>query len=120
MPSTHRVAIVTGASRGLGLVLARVLAGRGYDLVIGARDPGPLARAADSLRPTGARVETVAGDVTTASVRDRLVQAARDLGGLDLLVNNASELGGVGPLTSFDVASLERIFPVNVDAPLAL
>jgi len=120
MPAAHRIAIVTGASRGLGLVIARVLAERGWDLVIGARDADALASSADALRAIGARVEGVAGDVTDVSVRDRLLQAARGLGGLDLLVNNASELGGIGPLASVDVTRLGRIFPVNVGAPLAL
>lgn len=120
MSAAHRIAIVTGASRGLGLVIARVLAERVWGLVIGARDADALARSADALRAIGARVEAVAGDVADVSVRDRLLQAARDLGGLDLLVNNASELGGIGPLASFDVTRLGRIFPVNVGAPVAL
>lgn len=114
------VAIVTGASRGLGEVLARVLAERGYDLVIGARNPGPLRDVAESIRQTGANVVPVAGDVTDASVRARLVGAARELGGLDLLVNNASELGGIGPLMAFDVQGFGRVFPVNAGAPIAL
>jgi len=53
-------------------------------------------------------------------VRARLVDAARTLGGLNLVVNNASEPGGIGPLAEFDVPSFGRIFPVNVGAPLAL
>jgi len=120
MNVSKRVAIVTGASRGLGEVLARVLAERGYDLVIGARNPGPLHDVAESIRQTGANVVPVAGDVTDASVRARLVGAARELGGLDLLVNNASELGGIGPLMAFDVQRFGRVFPVNAGAPIAL
>ena len=120
MNVSKRVAIVTGASRGLGEVLARVLAERGYDLVIGARNPGPLHDVAEPIRQTGANVMPVAGDVTDASVRARLVGAARELGGLDLLVNNASELGGIGPLMAFDVQRFGRVFPVNAGAPIAL
>jgi len=120
MTKTKRVAIVTGASRGLGEVLAGVLADRGYDLVIGARTAGPLHRVAESLWLRGARVVPIDGDITDASVRGRLIGAARDLGGLDLLVNNASVLGTIGPLAAFDVPSLGRIMPVNVGAPLAL
>jgi len=115
-----RVAIVTGASRGLGEVIAAVLAERDYDLVIGAREADPLARAAEELSARGSLVRAVAGDVADASTRERLVAAARQLGGLDLLVNNASELGGIGPLAAFDVQRFERLFPVNVGAPLAL
>jgi NAD(P)-dependent dehydrogenase (short-subunit alcohol dehydrogenase family) len=117
---SKRVAIVTGASRGLGAVVAGVLAGRGYDLVIGARNAGPLEQVAEQLRALGARVGPVAGNVTDAGVRTRLVDAARDLGGLDLLVNNASELGPMGPLLKFDVPSFAQLFPVNVGAPMVL
>jgi NAD(P)-dependent dehydrogenase (short-subunit alcohol dehydrogenase family) len=120
MTQPNRVAIVTGASRGLGLVIARALADRGYSLVIGARGAEALADAAGALRARGARVIEVAGDITDAAVRRRLIDAAGALGGLDLLVNNASELGPIGPLAGFDVQRLGRIFPVNAGAPLAL
>jgi len=120
MQPSNRVAIITGASRGLGAVIARVLARRGYDLVVGARNRDPLEEAATSFARWGSRVAAVDGDVADAAVRARLVSAARELGGLDVLVNNASELGAIGPLIDFDVPRLGRIFPVNVGAPLAL
>ena len=120
MSESNRVALVTGASRGLGEVIARVLADRGDDLVIVARSAGPLQEVADSLAKRGVRVVPVAGDVTDASVRARAVAAARALGGLDVLVNNASELGAIGPLLDFDVQRFGRVFPVNVGAPIAL
>lgn len=120
MNTSRRVAIITGASRGLGEVIARVLAQRGYDLVIGARHPAPLERVAGSIRRDGPAVIPVAGDVTDAAVRAGLVHAARELGGLDLLVNNASELGAIGPLIEFDVQRFGRVFPVNAGAPIAL
>jgi NAD(P)-dependent dehydrogenase (short-subunit alcohol dehydrogenase family) len=120
MSDTNRVALVTGASRGLGAVIARVLAERGYNLVVGARSPAPLREVAESLSSRGSRVVAIEGDVTDAVVRSRLIDAARSLGGLDVLVNNASELGVIGPLVDFDVPRLGRIFPVNVGAPLAL
>jgi len=120
MQTSNRVAIVTGASRGLGAVVARVLARRRYGLVVGARNLEPLQDAARSLERFGSAVVAVDGDVTDAAVRARLVGAARELGGLDVLVNNASELGPIGPLIDFDVPRFGRIFPVNVGAPLAL
>jgi NAD(P)-dependent dehydrogenase (short-subunit alcohol dehydrogenase family) len=113
-------ALVTGASRGLGLVIARVLAARGYHIVAGGRDREALSAAADDLSRTGVRVAAVAGDITDATVRADLVAAAERLGGLDVLVNNASELGPIGPLAAFDVPRFARLFPVNVGAPMAL
>src|SRR6516225_5306783 len=121
--AAHRVALITGASRGLGEVIAGVLADRGYNLVIGARAAEPLARAAESLArrgSRGSRVVPIAGDVTDAAVRARFVSAARELGGLDVLVNNASDLGPIGPLMDFDVTRFGRVFPVNAGAPVAL
>src|ERR1700732_1890954 len=110
MHQPKRIALITGASRGLGEVIARVLAERGYDLVVGARDPVALASVAESLSARGSRVVSVAGDVVDASVRARLVNAARELGGLNLLINNASELGRIGPLVEFDVQRFGRVF----------
>ena len=120
MTVSKRVAIITGGSRGLGEVLARVLAHRGYDLVLGARNPGPLQSVVESIAQKGSGVVPVAGDVTDAAVRTRLMHAARELGGLDLLVNNASELGDIGSLMEFDVQRFGRVFPVNAGAPIAL
>jgi NAD(P)-dependent dehydrogenase (short-subunit alcohol dehydrogenase family) len=120
MEEARRVAIVTGASRGLGAVVARVLAARGCDLVVVARTATPLLEAAASLAGFGRRVVRVTGDVTDAAVRTTLVSAARELGGLDVLVNNASELGTIGPLLDFDVQRFGRVFPVNAGAPVAL
>jgi NAD(P)-dependent dehydrogenase (short-subunit alcohol dehydrogenase family) len=125
MADANRVALVTGASRGLGEVIARVLAERGCDLVIGARDETALNRVRDELSgprvsASQCRVVAIAGDVTDASVRRRWIDAAGALGGLDVLVNNASELGGIGPLLTFDVQRFGRVFPVNTGAPIAL
>ena len=123
MRESNPVAIVTGASRGLGELVARILAARGYGLVLNARQPGPLGVTAGSIAGVGPgreRVLAVDGDITDAAVRARLVEAARGLGGLDLLVNNASELGPIGPLMEFDVQRFGRVFPVNAGAPIAL
>jgi NAD(P)-dependent dehydrogenase (short-subunit alcohol dehydrogenase family) len=120
MTEPNRIALVTGASRGLGLVIAQVLAARGYRLVIGGRDPVALAAAADALSRQSSAVRPVAGDITDAGVRAQLIGAALELGGLDVLVNNASELGGIGPLLTFEVPRFGRLFPVNVGAPIVL
>jgi NAD(P)-dependent dehydrogenase (short-subunit alcohol dehydrogenase family) len=107
-------AIVTGASRGLGLALARALAERGWNLVVDAREAGPL-HAAD-LPNTIA----LPGDVTDPVHREALVAAAG--GPIDLLVNNASLLGPSPQpaLTDYPLDVLERVYRVNVLAPLAL
>jgi NAD(P)-dependent dehydrogenase (short-subunit alcohol dehydrogenase family) len=120
MNEHRKVALVTGASRGLGLVVAGLLARRDVAVVMNARDDAALRRAAETLATKGTTLVTLAGDITEAAVRGQLIAAARELGGLDILVNNASELGPIGPLTALDVTHLGRIFPVNVGAPLAL
>lgn len=120
MADRQRVAIVTGGSRGLGSVIARVLAVRGCDLVIGGRDRPALEAVATSLRRVGRRVVAVDGDVADPGVRAWLVDEARQLGGLDILVNNASELGGIHQVSELDPSLVEHVFVVNVVAPMAL
>jgi len=120
MTESTPIALITGASRGLGLVIARVLAARGYGLVIGGRDTEALAAAEVELSRDAPAVVPVAGDITDARVRLKLIDAARAVGGLNLLVNNASELGTIGPLLAFDVPQMGRLFPVNVGAPTIL
>jgi len=120
MTESTRIALVTGASRGLGLVIARVLATRGYRLVIGGRDHDALGAAAVELSRLTPAVLPVAGDITDAQVRSNLIDAARQLGGLNVLVNNASQLGAIGPLMAFDVPRFGQLFPVNVGAPMVL
>ncbi len=116
------VAIVTGASRGLGRAVATGLAAAGWALVIDARHREPLELVVDELQGRGAEVRSLGGDVTEPEHRRALVAAARELGGLDLLVNNAGGLGP-SPLPSVEhlpLDDLARLFVVNVLAPLGL
>ena len=115
------IAIVTGASRGLGLALARTLSERGWNLVIDARREAALADVAAELA-VRTKVVALPGDVADESHRRALVDAAADLGGLDLLVNNASLLGPSPqpPLARYPLDVLEDVYRVNVLAPLAL
>jgi NAD(P)-dependent dehydrogenase (short-subunit alcohol dehydrogenase family) len=125
------VAIVTGASRGLGLAIAHGLAGAGWQLVVDGRDAEVLATAAKSLTVTAETaaattgdppVTALAGDVTDAAHRAALVAAADRLGGADLLVNNAGILGPSPQpaLADYPLDTLRDVYEVNVVAPLAL
>ncbi|WP_405646057.1 SDR family NAD(P)-dependent oxidoreductase [Streptomyces uncialis] len=116
------VAIITGASKGLGRALAMALARRGWDLVLDARTAGVLERTADDVRTHGTRVTALPGSVTDGAHRAELVAAARALGGLDLLVNNASVLGAE-PLVRLEAQPLDGLrhaLEVNVVAALGL
>jgi NAD(P)-dependent dehydrogenase (short-subunit alcohol dehydrogenase family) len=113
------VAIVTGASRGLGLALARALAERGWRLVVDARGEDALAAARDELAQV-TEVLALPGDVSDERHRRELIEATA--GSLDLLVNNASLLGPSPQpsLAAYPLDVLERVYRVNVLAPLAL
>jgi NAD(P)-dependent dehydrogenase (short-subunit alcohol dehydrogenase family) len=118
------VAIITGASRGLGRALAAALAARGWDLVIDGRSADALKAAEeelDGLENTG-RLTVLPGDVTEASHRAGLVAAAWEFGGLDLLVNNASALGAepLVPLADHSLEGFRTALEVNTVAPLGL
>ncbi len=116
------VAIITGASQGLGRALASDLARDGWDLVLDARHAAPLEAAAATLGVSDHRVRAIVGDVSDAAHRDELVDAATELGRLDLLVNNASTLGPspLPALGRYPLDELEHLLTVNTVAPLAL
>jgi NAD(P)-dependent dehydrogenase (short-subunit alcohol dehydrogenase family) len=123
------VAMITGASRGFGKALAVDLARDGWDLVIDARDATALAAAAQAVAVAaaagpapGGRIRAVPGDITDAAHRGELVAAAAELGGLDLLVNNASLLGPSPQptLDAYPLDVLEAVYRANVIAPLGL
>ena len=118
----NELALITGASRGLGATLAAFLAGQGYDLVLTAREKSALAATVGALSHFRTTIVPIAGDVADPAHRARLVAAASDLGRLDLLVNNASELGPspLPNLAEYPLAELERVLAVNVSAPLGL
>lgn len=110
------IAIITGASRGLGLALTRTLAGDGWQVVVDARDAAAL-RAATSALPT---VTPVAGDVADPRHRSALIAAAD--GPIDLLINNASTIGPspMPFLADYPLDAFEAVLRVNLVAPLAL
>jgi len=112
------IAVVTGASRGLGLALAQELARQGWQLVLDARNDEALHAGTGGLTGAVAR----AGDVTSSEHRRTLASLAADLGGADLLVNNASTLGPspMPALADLSLDQLANIYQTNVFAPLAL
>ena len=114
------VAVVTGASRGLGLLLARELAGHRCPLVICARDGAELERAAGQLRGAGAEVTTVACDVTDEASPRLLVDTALDrYGRLDILISNAGIIQ-VGPVEATDAANYDTALNTMALAPVRL
>ncbi|MEO6714215.1 MAG: SDR family oxidoreductase [Mycobacteriales bacterium] len=115
------IALITGASRGLGAALASALVEQGWDVVTTARDEAALQHAADGVNGSGT-VIPAAGDVGDESERERLAQLVASLGGLDLLVNNASDLGQspLPRLVDYPLDRLEMLMQTNVVAPLGL
>jgi len=118
---TTRIALITGASRGLGLALARQLAAEDWHLIIDARGAKALETARVALAKQ-TRVIALPGDVTDGDHRLALAEAAREWGGLDALVNNASMLGPSPQpeLLDYPLEVLEQVYRTNVIAPLAL
>ncbi|MCX6463253.1 MAG: SDR family NAD(P)-dependent oxidoreductase [Pseudonocardiales bacterium] len=112
------IAIVTGAGQGFGLALTEALARRGTRVLATGRDAGRL-RAATAGLPG---VVAVPGDVTDPAHRAELVATADGLGGLDLLVHNAGELGPspLPPLHRYPPDALRAVLETTVLAPLAL
>jgi len=112
--------VVTGASRGLGLLLARELARQGCSLIICARDPAELGRAAVQLREDGADVAAVACDVTADDAPSRLVQAALDRHGrLDIVISNAGIIQ-VGPVQEATPEHFQTALDIMALAPARL
>ncbi len=116
--TSRPVALITGASQGLGRALAQSLSERGWQLVIDGRNAQRLADVAATLPDTVA----IPGDVTDPAHRAALASAVRELGRLDLVVNNASDLGPspLPTLAEYPLDALRTVFETNVIAPLAL
>ena len=114
-------ALISGASRGLGLALARQLAEQGWGLIIDARGKKALEQVREELSGK-TNVIAIAGDVASESHRKKLAKAADELGGLDALINNASILGPSPQpsLLDYPLDVLEKVYSTNVIAPLGL
>ena len=122
MPENNgRTALITGASRGLGLALARGLAARGWNLILTARDAERLRAVRDELARV-THVAALAGDVIDPQHREALAVLARGHAGLDALINNAGMLGPSPQprLLDYPLEALVEVFLANVLAPLAM
>lgn len=119
--NTQRTALITGASRGLGLALAHELAQHGWTLLIDARGADTLEAARRELAQH-TTVVAIPGDITAAAHRRALAAAAGQAGGLDVVINNA---GALGPspqpqLLDYPLDVLETVYRANVVAPLGV
>ena len=115
-----KVALVTGASRGIGFAIARSLAGLGAKVALCARNPERLEKAAASLKNTGANVVPIPADVRNANDIASLVRSTeQSLGAIEILVNNAG-IGVLAPIHEASEADWDSILDTNLKAVFLL
>jgi NAD(P)-dependent dehydrogenase (short-subunit alcohol dehydrogenase family) len=118
---TGKVAVVTGASKGIGLAIASALAEFGARVVVSSRKQDAVDAAAREIRQHGGDAVGVATHVGDVAALHRLVERTRELfGGIDIVVNNAAANPYFGPILRADDAVFDKIMAVNVKAPLEL
>jgi NAD(P)-dependent dehydrogenase (short-subunit alcohol dehydrogenase family) len=118
---TGRVALITGASQGIGQAVAAAFGREGAALVLCARRPGPLEIVAAALTGQGVDVLALPADVSRAADIVALAEAARKrFGRLHVLVNNASALGPMVPLADYPLEAWETVLAVNLTGPFLL
>ncbi|MBC7392495.1 MAG: SDR family NAD(P)-dependent oxidoreductase [Variovorax sp.] len=113
---TGRTALITGSSAGIGLALARGLAGAGARIVLNARNADKLEAAAATLRGEGADIVTASFDVTSGeAVKEAVDRIERDVGPIDILINNAG-MQRRAPLDEFEEAHWHELMKTNLDS----
>ena len=116
---TDRVALVTGASRGIGLAVAERLVAEGARVCVTARKPEPLAEAVDALGGEGTALGVAGKADDTAHQKEAVARTLETFGRLDMLVNNTGINPVYGPLAEIDLDAARKIFEVNALAALA-
>ncbi|WP_395029105.1 SDR family oxidoreductase [Alcaligenes aquatilis] len=112
-----KVALVTGASSGIGRAIALMFAEQGAALVLTARRSALLEAVAKEIRQSGGRAEFVAGDITRAETHEQLIDAATSqFGGLDIAINNAGIVGALKPLTEMTLEEWQATLDTNLGA----
>jgi len=112
-----KIAIVTGASAGIGRAIALMFAAQGAAVVLSARSEAKLDQVADEIRRNGGRAYASAGDVSLAETHERLVEAAlREFGGLDIAINNAGTVGPIKPLADISPDDWQETLATNLTA----
>jgi len=116
-----KVAVVTGASRGMGEEMARVFAQAGARVVLNSRKEEGIKEAAEKIKADGGDVIPVVANISLADDRKKLIDAAMDWGGrIDVLVNNAGTNPAFGPLEGIAESAWDKIFEVNLKGPFFL
>ena len=118
MANTNKVALITGANKGIGLEIARQLGHQGITVVIGSRDPQKGQMAVDTLKAEGIDAHTLKLEVTDAADRDAALAFFQQMGRLDILVNNAGIM--LEPTEGVTPGTLARTYEANVIAPYFL
>jgi len=112
-----KIAIVTGASAGIGRAIALMFAAQGAAVVLSARSEAKLDQVADEIRSNGGQAYASAGDVSLADTHERLVAAAlREFGGLDIAINNAGTVGPIKPLAEISPEDWQQTLDTNLTA----
>jgi len=116
-PLENKIALITGASRGIGAAVAKRFAAEGAHVILVARTVGGLEEVDDAIKAAGGKATLVPLDLTQHDKIDQLgALVAERFGRLDVLVGNAGVLGDLTPLTHGDAAMWDRVMNVNVTA----